>query len=148
MYVCICMYVGSSSLVCLINIVSITTSFNHLSLYPSNLSIPLSNSLTHSLSEQQFEEMCRHRYRLYHPDEQVDGETARAKALEKIAYLQNARVEVARKKKEVLKELRTLRQSFKIIDRYHKRQSAFMLGGGGGVKISEWTTSMNRWMDR
>jgi len=132
------MYVGSSSLVCLINIVSITTSFNHLSLYPSNLSIPL-------LSEQQFEEMCRHRYRLYHPDEQVDGETARAKALEKIAYLQNARAEVARKKKEVLKELRTLRQSFKIIDRYHKRQSAFMLGGGGGgVKISEWTTSMNR----
>ena len=93
--------------------------------------------------------MCRHRYRLYHPDEQVDGETARAKALEKIAYLQNARAEVARKKKEVLKELRTLRQSFKIIDRYHKRQSAFMLGGGGGgVKISELTTSMNRWMDR
>jgi hypothetical protein len=86
--------------------------------------------------------MCRHRHHLYHPDEQLDGETARAKALEKIAYLQNARAEVARKKKEVLKELRTLRQSFKIIDRYHKRQSAFMLGGGGGVKISELTPWM------
>jgi len=86
------------------------------------------------LAERQFEEMCLHRHRLYHPDELLDGEVAKAKALEKIAYLQNARSEVARKKKEVLKELRTLRVTFKNIDRYSKRQTVMM---GGAVKMSD-----------
>jgi len=90
----------------------------------------------HAISERQFEEMCLHRHRLYHPDELLDGEVAKAKALEKIAYLQNARSEVARKKKEVLKELRTLRVTFKNIDRYSKRQTVMM---GGAVKMSEST---------
>jgi len=57
--------------------------------------------------------------------------------MEKIAYLQHARSEVARKKKEVQKELRTLRASFKSIDRYARRQSMAILGGGGNKMLGE-----------
>jgi hypothetical protein len=63
-----------------------------------------------ALAEKQFEELCGHRAKLYHEGERID-KIKKQQLGERIQYFKNARTEIAVKKKQVMKELKHLKET-------------------------------------
>lgn len=63
-----------------------------------------------ALAEKQFDELCNHRAKLYHEGERID-KIKKQQLSERIQYFKNARSEISLKKKQVLKELKHLKET-------------------------------------
>jgi hypothetical protein len=94
------------------------------------------------LAQKQFEDMCEHRNKLYHETE-LANENKRQQLIERIEYFQHARYEVAVKKKQVLRQTRTLGGPNKRGGKMHRRtpksaaQRALLRSGNDSNENSE-----------